>query len=47
MTEGAFIWFIVCAISALLFFGIAAVVTVRGIGELRDLLKGTRREQEP
>jgi hypothetical protein len=47
MTAGALFWFIVCAISALLFFVIAAVVTVRGIGELRDLLRGTRRKREP
>ena len=39
MTDGAMIWFIVYGVATLTFFGIAAVVAIRGIGELRDLLK--------
>ncbi len=39
MTPGALFWFIVFALSAALFFGIALVVTLRGLGDLRDLLK--------
>lgn len=39
MTEGAVFWFAVGGVSAVLFFGIAAVVTWRGIGELRELLR--------
>lgn len=42
MTSGALFWFIVFALSAALFFGIALVVTVRGLGDLRDLLGGAR-----
>lgn len=38
MTEGALFWLIVLAVSTLIFFGIAVVVSVRGIGDLRDLL---------
>ena len=38
MTSGAIFWLITLAISALLFFGVAAVVTVRGLKELRELL---------
>jgi hypothetical protein len=41
MTTGAIIWLIVGAISAAVFFGIAAVVTVLGIRDLRELLRGT------
>lgn len=43
MTEGAMFWFIVGAVSGALFFGIAIVVTIRGVGELRDLVKGAVR----
>ncbi len=42
MTSGAIFWFIVFALSAALFFGIALVVTVRGLGDLRDLLGGNK-----
>ncbi|HSQ77190.1 MAG TPA: hypothetical protein VLT13_16630 [Bacteroidota bacterium] len=42
MTEGAMFWLIVLAVSALIFFGIAVVVSVRGIGDLRDLLSHSR-----
>jgi uncharacterized membrane protein len=38
MTEGALFWLIVLAVSTLVFFGIAVVVSVRGVGDLRDLL---------
>jgi hypothetical protein len=41
MTTGAIAWLIVGAISAVVFFGIAAVVTVLGIRDLRELLGGT------
>ncbi len=46
MTGGALFWFIVFALSAALFFGIALVVTVRGLGDLRDLL-GTSSRKRP
>jgi hypothetical protein len=39
MNTGAMLWFIIYAVATLLFFGIAAVVTVRGISELKDLLR--------
>jgi hypothetical protein len=45
MTEGATFWFIVGAAAALLYFGIAGVVMVRGIGDLRDLLRRTERRE--
>jgi hypothetical protein len=43
MTEGAMFWFIVGAVSMALFFGIAIVVAIRGVGELRDLTRGAVR----
>ena len=46
MTDGALFWIIVGGFFAALFFGIALVVTVRGIGELRDLTGGARRREE-
>ncbi len=39
MTTGATVWFVVFALSTGLFFGIALVVSIRGTGELRDLLR--------
>ncbi len=39
MTTGALAWFVGFVIFAGLFFGIALVVTIRGTGELRDLLR--------
>ncbi len=45
MTEGALFWLIVLAVSTLVFFGIAVVVSVRGVGDLRDLLsRSTHRK---
>ncbi len=38
MNGGALFWLIVFGVSALLFFAVALVVTIRGVGDLRDLL---------
>ena len=38
MTGGTLFWYVIGGISVLLFFGIAAVVSWRGIGELREFL---------
>ena len=47
MTAGALFWFILVGIAALVFFGIALVVTIRGLGDVRDLLgSSTRREKK-
>jgi hypothetical protein len=43
MTAGALFWLLLFGIAALVFFGIAVVVTIRGVGDLRDLLKSTVR----
>ncbi|MCX6135099.1 MAG: hypothetical protein NTU47_14900 [Ignavibacteriales bacterium] len=43
MTAGALFWLILFGIAALVFFGIAVVVTIRGVGDLRHLLKSTVR----
>ncbi|MEW6509886.1 MAG: hypothetical protein AB1428_02885 [Bacteroidota bacterium] len=39
MSGGVIVWLVLFGVSTLLFFGIAAVVAVRGLGELRDLLR--------
>lgn len=45
MRTGTFIWLIIFAISAATFFIVAVVVTINGIGDLRDLLRrATDRE---
>jgi len=41
MTTGAAVWLLVAAGSAVLFFGIAAVVTLQGTKDLRQLLAGS------
>jgi hypothetical protein len=41
MNSGAIFWMILLVISALLFFGVAIVVAIRGARELKELLKGT------
>jgi hypothetical protein len=43
MTSGALFWLLLFGIAALVFFGIAVVVTIRGVGDLRDLLKSSVR----
>jgi len=43
MTTGALFWLILFGIAALVFFGIALVVTIRGISDLRDLLGSSGR----
>ncbi|MGH9901130.1 MAG: hypothetical protein ACRD68_04740 [Pyrinomonadaceae bacterium] len=43
MNKGALVWMIVFAASALCFFVVAAVVSVKGFGDLMDLLRGTER----
>ena len=40
MTTGALVWLLLGACSAALYFGIAAVVTVKGSTDLRQLLGG-------
>ena len=47
MSGGTTFWYMVGGLAALLFFGIAAVVTWRGIGELRDLLGSSKKGGNP
>ena len=44
MTAGAMFWFILLGIAALVFFGIALVVTIRGVRDVRDLLGSSERK---
>jgi hypothetical protein len=46
MTTGALFWLILGGIAVAVFFGIALVVSIRGFGDLRDLLRSTRRDEE-
>ena len=39
MKTGALVWLIIFAISAATFFIIAAIVTVKGFSDLKDLLR--------
>ena len=40
MTTGTVVWLVIAAASAVLFFGIAAVVSISGLKDLRHLLGG-------
>jgi hypothetical protein len=44
MTTGAIFWLIVFGIAGLMFFGIALVVSIRGVRDLRDLLGSSARK---
>lgn len=46
MTTGTIAWLIVGAISAVVFFGIAVIVTIYGIRDLRELLRDTVQTKE-
>ena len=46
MKSGALFWMIVFGISAAAFFVVAVVVTIKGFGDLRDLLRPSD-EREP
>jgi hypothetical protein len=39
MTSGGLFWLVLFGLAALLFFGIALVVSIRGVKDLRDLLR--------
>jgi len=42
MTGAVVVWMVLGALFALLFFGIAVVVSLRGLKDLRELLGGAR-----
>ena len=42
MNTGALLWIIIFAISAAVFFIVAAIVSVRGVSDLKDLLRSKR-----
>ena len=44
MDRGAVVWLIIFALAAILFFGIAAVVAVKGLGDLQKLLRFSKRD---
>ena len=43
MNKGALLWMIIFAVSALCFFVVAALVSVRGFTDLKELLRSTKR----
>lgn len=47
MNNGVIIWLIVFALSAVCFFVIAAIVTVKGFADLRTLLRHSERKDKP
>jgi hypothetical protein len=47
MTDGSLIWLVIFALCGGLFFGIGIVVSVRGLEDLRDLLRSARSTSPP
>ena len=43
MNTSTLVWMLIFAAAALCFFVIAAVVTVKGFGDLKELLRFTKR----
>jgi len=39
MTTGAIVWMVIFGLSAACFFGVAAVVAVLGVNDVKDLLR--------
>lgn len=45
MDTSVLIWFILFIIAAVLFFGTAIVITIFGVGDLKDLLSGSTTKE--
>ena len=43
MNTAGIIWLVIFALSTITFFAVAAVVSVKGFSDLRDLLGGIRK----
>lgn len=43
MNTAGIVWLVIFALSTLTFFAVAAVVSVKGLSDLRDLLGGIKR----
>ena len=46
MNNGTIIWMAIFAVSALIFFAIASVVTVRGVKEIKELMNDPELNKE-
>jgi hypothetical protein len=46
MSNAVIVWLVVFAVAALVFFGVAAVVSVKGFTDLLDLLHHARSKDE-
>lgn len=46
MTPGSLLWLVLFGLAALLFFGIALVVSVRGMSDVRHLLRSSDQREK-
>jgi len=46
MNSGSLIWIIIYAIAAILFFGVAGVITVVGVRDLSELLTKSEKKKQ-
>ena len=43
MNTAGIVWLLIFAVAALMFFGVAVVVSVKGVADLRHLLRSGRK----
>ena len=43
MNTAGIVWLVIFAVAALTFFGVAVVVSVKGVGDLRHLLRSAQK----
>jgi hypothetical protein len=46
MITMAYVWLIIAGIATLLFFGLALVLAIRGVSEMRDLLDDSKSDNK-
>jgi hypothetical protein len=46
VTSGITLWLVIFGVSVLLFFGVALIIAIHGVGDLRRLLRGERGNDE-
>jgi len=47
MTAGMIFWLVTLLLATVLFFGVAVIIGIRGVGDLRRLLRGSHRDNGP
>jgi hypothetical protein len=46
MTAGTIFWLVTLFLATVLFFGVAVIIGIRGVGDLRRLLNGLHKQDD-